>query len=65
MQPFRRVVLVTLHGTFIRVNTGKLDIIAQVITALITEETVFTGNTRFDGHPVTYQSISSNISKFK
>jgi hypothetical protein len=37
----------------VRVYSSKLDVFAKVVSSLVTEETMLTGNTWLNGHSVT------------
>lgn len=50
--PFRRMAFVPLNCAVVRVHTGKLYVFTEVVAAVAAEETLATGNTRFDGYAI-------------
>lgn len=51
-EPLGGVDLVALQGAVVGVNTGELDVLAQVVAALLAEEALVAGHTGFDGDAV-------------
>jgi hypothetical protein len=43
-----------LNGAVVRIDAGKLNVLAKVISSLIAQEAVLTWNTRLDSHPVAW-----------
>ena len=53
--------LVTLNCVMVRVDTCKLYIFTEVVTAVLAKETFAAGDTRFDGYAVTYITASAPV----
>jgi len=46
--------LVSLNRPMVGIHAGELYVFAEVVTAVATEETLATGNTRLDGYAIAF-----------
>lgn len=53
VQPLRRMDLVSLHCPVVRIHACELDVLTEIVSAVIAEEACSAGDTGFDGHAVT------------
>lgn len=52
VQPFGGMDFVSLNGAIVRIDTGELHILAEIVAAVVTEEALFARDTGFNGDSV-------------
>lgn len=48
---------VALDRSSVRVDTGELDVLAEVVSAIVTKEAVFAGDARLNGNAIAWNSL--------
>lgn len=59
MPPLCRMDFIPLYRAIVRIDTGKLDLFAEVVSTVRAEGAFSTGNARLDGYPIPYASTQS------